>query len=98
MSAFYTLDRELRILSANPTTLGLWGRSASEVLGRKLTELFPNVDGGEVHLALLEAQRTLRPARLKTHSVTYNGLVEVEIYPLDGELQVRFGPLAGASA
>lgn len=91
-TAFYTLDDELRVMSANPTTLGLWGRSAKEVAGRKLIDLFPHVEGNEVHRALEEALKTLRPARLTTMSEVYGAPVEVEIYPIDGKLQVRFGP------
>lgn len=92
MNAFYTLDRELRVLSANATTLRLWGKSAREVTGRKLIDLFPELDGGDVHRALLDALRSLRPARLRTHSVTYAAPVDVEIYPLEEGLQVRYGP------
>jgi PAS domain-containing protein len=90
--AFYTLDRDLRIISASENTLALWGKSRGEVDGRNLFDLFPAAQGGDTHEGLLEALRTFRPVRLKTDSVYFDGLVAVEIYPIANTLQVSFGP------
>jgi hypothetical protein len=90
--AFYTLDSELRLVGASQNTLRIWGKSQKDIAGRKLTELFPFVDGGPVHAALLEALRTYRPVRLQTHSVLLSRTVDVEIYPVQDGLQVSFVP------
>ena len=90
--AFYTLDRDLRIISASENALALWGKSRDEVDGKSLLELFPFAEGGETHEALLEALRTFRVVRLKTESLYFDGLIGVEIYPIGSTLQVSFGP------
>jgi PAS domain-containing protein len=90
--AFYTLDEDLRLMDAGPKALAIWGKSKRELIGRRLVEVFPYADGGPVHQALLDALRTLRPMRLKTESVLLSQTVEVEIYPVNGLLQVSFWP------
>jgi PAS domain-containing protein len=90
--AFYTLDRDLRIISASENTLALWGKTRAEVDGKYLLELFPFAEGGDAHEGLLEALRTFRPVRLKTESVYFGGVIGVEIYPIGNTLQVSFGP------
>ncbi len=92
--AFYTLDRELRLVMASPNTLILWGKPAKEIIGRRLTDVFPYVEGGDVHLALAQALRSFQPVRLRTHSVVLGKAVEVEIYPVREGLQVSFWPSA----
>jgi hypothetical protein len=91
--AFYVLDRELRLINASPNTLAIWGKSLREVVGRKLVDVFPFVEGGPTHEGLLLALQTFRPVRLQTESVLLNKLVEVEIYPVADGLQVSFAPL-----
>jgi hypothetical protein len=90
--AFYVLDRNLRLISATPNTLSIWGKSRREVVGKKLTDLFPYVEGGPVHEALIQAAQTFRPVSLRVPSVVLGKPVDVEIYPLGDELQVRFAP------
>ncbi len=90
--AFYTLDRDLRIISASEDTLALWGKSRGEVDGMSLLELFPLAEGGDTHEGLLEALRTYRVVRLKTQSVYFDEPIGVEIYPIGNTLQVAFGP------
>lgn len=92
-TAFYSLDQDLKVVTASPFTMALWGKSADDVVGRPLTDIFPSVAGGCVHRALRQALKTLRPSRLRTHSTAYGCEVEVEIYPVQAGLQVRFGPV-----
>jgi hypothetical protein len=91
--AFYVLDKELRLVTASPNTLAIWGKTMREITGRKLVELFPFADGGPTHVALVQALQSFRPVRLQTDSVFLNKLVEVEIYPVAGGLQVSFAPV-----
>lgn len=90
--AFYTLDEELRLVDAGPRALALWGRTRRDLVGRRLTEVFPSVEGSPMHQSLQEALRTLRPTRLKTDSPIIGQPIEVEIYPVNGRLQVSFWP------
>jgi len=86
--AFYTLDHDLRLVNAGPRAQALWGKSRRELVGRRMTDVFPAVDGSPMHQSLLEALRTLRPTRLKTDSPIIGRAVELEIYPVNGKLQV----------
>jgi len=92
--AFYTLDADLKIVAASPNTLRIWGKSSKDVFGRRLVELFPWVEGGPVHEALEDALRSFQPKRLRVNSVILGQLVEVEVYPVSGGLQVSFTPVA----
>jgi hypothetical protein len=89
--AFYTLDNELRLKSASASTLSLWGKALKDIQERKLTEVFPYVDGGPVHAALEEALHSLQPKRLRVFSIAMGREVDVEIYPVHDGLQVSFG-------
>ena len=91
--AFYTLDPELRLVGASPNTLRIWGKQPRDVIGRKLVEVFPWVDGAPVHEALQQALQTYAPVRLRVNSVVMAKSVEVEIYPVRDGLQVSFAPI-----
>jgi len=93
--AFYTLDPDLRLVGASPNTLRIWGKDAKEVVGRKLVEVFPWVEGGPGHRALEQALRSFRPMRLQVESLAMAKPVEVEIYPVSDGLQVSFSPVRG---
>jgi hypothetical protein len=90
--AFYTLDRELKLVTASPATLAIWGRDAGDVVGRPLLELFPFVEGGPVHLALGEVLRSFHPVSLCTQSVLLGRPVEVDIQPIGDVLKISFAP------
>ena len=94
--AFYTLDTDLRLVGASPNTLRLWGKKPSDVIGRKLVEVFPWVEDSPVHEALREALQSYRPVRLQVNSVAMATDVDVEIYPVRDGLQVSFGPVGSA--
>ena len=66
--AFYALDRGLRLTYANRHALEAWGRSAEEVLGRPLLDVFPRLRGGDVTApssarSRAASPRTWRPCR-----------------------------------
>jgi PAS domain S-box-containing protein len=49
--AVYAMDRDQRILFANRRALELWGKTADQVIGRHLLEVFPGISGGEPYRA-----------------------------------------------
>jgi PAS domain S-box-containing protein len=49
-SLIYAKDKDCRIVYANPATLGVFGRTANEVIGRTAAELAGISDEGEVHI------------------------------------------------
>jgi len=91
--AFYTLDRELRIVGASPVTLRIWSRTLPEVVGRKLADAFPHVRGTVLEDALDESLRSFRPVRITFYAQAMGRELDLEIYPMSGGLQVGFGPV-----
>ena len=91
--AFYTVDRDLKFISASRNTLALWGKSRGDMIGKHLFDLFPFAKGGPTHEGLLEAMRTFRPVRVKDRSVYLAQQIDVEIYPVADGLQVSFAPV-----
>lgn len=89
-AVFYTVDRDLVILAVSEDALRVWGKSRVEILGRGLLHVFPFLAETRIHHAHLDALRTFRPVRLETESHYLPGLVDVEIYPIAGGLQVRY--------
>lgn len=88
--AFYTLDRDLRLLGASENTLALWGKSRGDIRGKSLFDLFPSAESGPTHQAIDEALRTFRPVRIKIMSVYLGGEIDLEIYPVSEGVQVSF--------
>jgi hypothetical protein len=90
---FYTLDGDLRFLAVGAPTLAYWGKTRKDVIGRKLTEVFPQAEGSDLLKALGEALQSLRPIRRKIGSLARTSdVLDVEVYPVNGELQVTFQP------
>jgi hypothetical protein len=90
---FYTLDAELRFRGVGQRALATWGKTERELLGRNIIDVFPRMEGGAVHQALLDALRSMRPVRLEARSVPLGVPIRVEVYPVHGGLQVSFEPL-----
>jgi hypothetical protein len=84
----YTLDAELRFVGVGKTTATMWGRRERDLLGRRIVDVFPAMEGGVVHQALMEALRTMRPVRVEAMSLMWGVPMRVEIYPVHGGLQV----------
>jgi uncharacterized membrane protein YkvA (DUF1232 family) len=85
----YVVDAELRFVSVNAAALGAWGKGPDEVLGRRILEVFPGA-APESYRAHLEALRTARAQRVKTHSRLYDRPLLVDIRPLSDGLRVQF--------
>lgn len=94
LRATYNLDSELRFLSANDLCLSLWDKRLEELIGRKMTEVFPQVVGSEGYEAQIQAMRSLAPYRGVIRSVIVTGEVDLEVYPSRDGLRISFAPLA----
>ena len=64
--AVYAMDRDERILFANRRALELWSKTADEVLGRRLLEVFPGIADGEPYRAYRDVLATRRPRHFET--------------------------------
>lgn len=88
--ASYNLDRDLRFLSASDLVLALWGKSRAEILGRRLTDVFPHAAGSEAFEAHLQALRSFQPFRGRVLSPMLGAEIDLEIYPSADGLRVSF--------
>ncbi len=88
--AFYTLDREWRLVHASRKALELWGKRADEVLGRTLPDIFPRVSGTEAYQAQQRAFETGRPEHLETFSHVLDRWIELDVTPGRTGLSVAF--------
>jgi len=64
--AVYAMDRHERILFANRRALELWGKTADAVVGRRLLDVFPGIEGGEPY----RAYRSVLADRQRVHLET----------------------------
>jgi len=90
--AVYAMDRDERILFANRRTLELWRKTANEVIGRRLLEIFPGIANGEPYRAYRSVLATRRPAHLETVAPALdNRWIELDVRPTpEGGLVVVF--------
>jgi PAS domain S-box-containing protein len=80
--AVYAMDRDQRILFANRRALELWGRTADQVIGRHLLEVFPGISGGEPYRAYCSVLATGEALRLEAVAPALaNRWIELDVRP-----------------
>jgi PAS domain S-box-containing protein len=79
--AYFSLDRELRVTYVNRAAEQFWNRPREEVLGRIVTEVFPEMVGSASHRHILEALGDGRRARVDTVSAVTGTPIEMDIHP-----------------
>lgn len=94
--AYYNLDADMRFVSANATALAYWGKRAEEVIGRPMSEVFPQVVGSAAYEAHTFALHSLRPFRGRCTSPVIGKIIDLEIYPNENGVRVSFAPVAQA--
>lgn len=88
--AFYAVDEDLRFTYVNRHAEELWGRPRAELLGRRLPDVFPQLEGSPSlahHLAAM-AERT--PRHYETLSPVLGRWVAASIYPGARGISVYF--------
>lgn len=93
LPASFTLDAELRFLTANDALLAYLGRPREEVIGARYLDLWPDAGGSEGHETLLRALRTLQPQKVRIYSTPLQTHLDAEVHPLAGGLQIIFQPV-----
>lgn len=78
---YYTVDRDWRLTYVNGPATARWGRSREELLGERLWEIFPEVQGSASHEMHLRAAEQRRVVRYETRSVVLERWVDVAIHP-----------------
>jgi PAS domain S-box-containing protein len=76
------MDRDERILFANRRALELWGKTAAEVVGRCLLEVFPGIVDGDPYRAYRSVLATRQPAHLEsTAPALGDRWIELDVHP-----------------
>jgi PAS domain S-box-containing protein len=90
--AVYAMDRSERILFANRCALELWGKTADEVIGRRLLDAFPGIAHGEPYRAYRSVLESRKPMQLQAIAPAINGhWIELDVRPAPhGGLVVAF--------
>jgi diguanylate cyclase (GGDEF)-like protein/PAS domain S-box-containing protein len=88
--AYYAVDDRWRVTYLNTRACQLLGRSREAMLGRSLSELFPEAVGGEVEARYLEVQGTGEPTTFETYYAAHERWYEFRVYPVAGGLAVHF--------
>ncbi len=78
---FAALDWEFRYIYVNKRFCQITGRTADELLGRTLWELFPEIIGTDVEQRLLEAMNLGLPSRYEFYFPPLESWFEQRLYP-----------------
>ena len=71
--AVYAMDRHERILFANRRALELWGKHADAVVGQRLLDVFPGIEGGEPYRAYRSVLANRKRVHIETVAPALNG-------------------------
>jgi PAS domain S-box-containing protein len=85
---FYAVDRDWRVILYNDEAARHFGRSAADVLGRRLWDIFPGESDHERGRLLREAMASRRVVRGETQSMMAPRLISYRLFPLGDGLGV----------
>jgi PAS domain S-box-containing protein len=85
---FAVFDRELRFVHVNDTAARMIGRTAPELLGRRLFDVFPEGERSAIHFAYQKVLSTGRPLSIEDYAAAADRWYEASIYPLEDGLAV----------
>ncbi|HLH08818.1 MAG TPA: ATP-binding protein [Terriglobales bacterium] len=78
---FVALDHDFRFVYVNERGAQMLGRPRDELIGKKLSEIFPDYPGGEFDKAFQEAVRTGKPQNIEAFFPPLDNWFELHAYP-----------------
>ncbi|MEO7057436.1 MAG: PAS domain S-box protein [Caldimonas sp.] len=87
---FFTLDRELRVTYANAETERFLNRPASEILGRRVSDLFPIESDNEFVRRYRQVIDSRRPESFEAFSARFKVWFEIDAFPSESGVTVYF--------
>ncbi len=78
---FYILDDDLRYLYLNPKAEQMAGRARESLTGRKIWEVFPELEGTAAQRGILEAHENRRAVHFEIRSPILEQWVSVGVFP-----------------
>ena len=77
---FVAVDADFRYVLVNPAAEQMLHKAAEELIGRRLPDVFPDINGLPRYIQVME---TRVPDRFETYSKPTDAWVEVHVYPTD---------------
>src|SRR3954453_1626699 len=90
--AVFAVDAEERFVLANRKALDMWAKERNEIIGRRILEVFPEIEKTEAYRAYRKAIETLSAVHLETRAQALGRLwIGLDVYPTpEGGLVVAF--------
>jgi PAS domain S-box-containing protein len=88
--AFYLLDGEGRFKYVNRSAERIWGRKRTDLLGKPLQSVFPELIGSETFGALERAMKQRTPQRVEARSPVLGRWIDADIRPVEDGVTVYF--------
>lgn len=88
VEVYFVLDKHLRFKEVNHQAELFWDKSRSELVGQKITDLFPHIKKTEFYRQYNQALKTQKLARFESFSERKKIWLEVYLYPVARELDV----------
>jgi PAS domain S-box-containing protein len=85
---FALLDREWRLTCANPSLARMAGKEISELVGKNVWELFPDLVGSHLFVELHRALEQQAPSSFEFYYPPFNRWTEQRVYPHEGGLAI----------
>ena len=87
---FYALDTEWQFTYVNDRAVDLIGLERSDILGRHVFEVFPEMEGTPFQSESIEAMERQEPRTIERYYEPYDSWVEARLYPSPTGLSVYF--------
>ena len=85
---FFFLDHEWNVAFANPQGLAITGKSAQELIGKNLWQIFPEAVGGRFYEAYHEAVREQKSTAVEEYYPPFGKWIEAITYPSSDGLAI----------
>jgi len=85
---FTLLDREWRLTYANPSLARMAGKEISELAGKNVWEMFPDLVGSHLFVQLHRALEQQTPSSFEFYYAPFNRWTEQRVYPHEGGLAI----------
>ena len=82
------LDREWRLTYANPSLARLAGKQISELVGKNVWEMYPDLAGSSLFVQLHRALEQQTPASFEFYYAPFNRWTEQRVYPCEDGLAI----------
>jgi len=85
---YYEMDTEFRYCRINPVGLRIAGKTADEILGKHVLEVFPDIAESAIHQATVQVMETREAASVETYYPPHHRWYVNSIYPVTGGIAV----------